>query len=189
MSRWRAGVRRETPGDPPRGRRRSGKCVGIVRHRARHDGLERPGERRVQHPERRGLGFEEALNRFGPRELADVERQAIGQHPIEQDAERVDVAPSVDVRRSAAQLLRAHVGERAHQLSAHGLSSQPLHVRASRAGDPEVEHLRLAGVRHEHVRRLQIAVDDPALVRVLNGIGELDDEPDALGDRQPLRRA
>ncbi len=63
----------------------------------------------------------------------------------------------------------------------------PLHVRAGRAGDPEIEDLRLAGVRHEHVRRLEIAVDDPALVRVLHRIGELDDEPDAVGDRQPLR--
>ena len=38
-------------------------------------------------------------------------------------------------------------------------------VRAERLRDAEVEHLDLAGVRDEHVLRLEIAMDDAELVR------------------------
>ena len=91
---------------------------------------------------------------------ADLERQTLRQQPIEQHAERIDIAAGVDVGGTSAQLFRAHVRQRSHQLTVRGLNGHPLDVGAGRPRDPEVEDLRLAAVGDEHVGRLEIAVDD-----------------------------
>ena len=62
------------------------------------------------------------------------------------------------------------------------LDRDALHVGARRARDAEIEDLRLAAFCDQDVGRLQIAVDDAALVRVLHGVREPADEPDACGD-------
>jgi len=54
-----------------------------------------------------------------------------------------------------------------------------------RLGDAEVDHLRhrlVAVERDQHVRRLEITVDDAFLVRVLDAVADL------LEEFQPLRR-
>jgi hypothetical protein len=59
---------------------------------------------------------------------------------------------------------------------------------ADRFGDSEVNDLRLANavlLGHEHVGRLQVAMDDSLLVRMLDRSAHLYEEVDALFDRQP----
>ena len=76
-------------------------------------------------------------------------------------------------------LLRAHVLRRADQLAVLGeerLLGQPL---LGRLGDAEVDDLghRLAVVqRDQDVGRLEVAVDDPLLVGVLDGLADLDEQ-------------
>ena len=77
--------------------------------------------------------------------------------------------------------------QRAHELAVHCLNGQPLHVGAGRTRNAEVEDFRLAAFGDQHVGRFEIAVDDAALVGVLHGVGQLDDQGGAPGDRQPLR--
>ena len=50
-------------------------------------------------------------------------------------------------------------------------------------GDAEVDHLRHRHAvvqRHEDVRRLDVAVDDALLVRVLDGLADLDEQIEPL---------
>ena len=86
---------------------------------------------------------------------------------------------------------RVDIGRRRHRLAAHLFRARrtrgvigPLPsrvsvgVRAARSsvplvqdlGDAEVEQLDLPVGRHQRVRRLQVAMDDEVLVRVLNGV-------------------
>ena len=96
---------------------------------------------------------------------------------------------------SAAQLglLGAHVLERADDRAVLGeqrLLGQPL---VDRLGDAEVDDLghRLAVVeRHQHVRRLDVAVDDPLLVGVLDRLADRDEQLEPLaGGELGLRRS
>ena len=107
-----------------------------------------------------------------------LQRRGPGQQLVEQDAQRVDVGAGVDVERAVLGLLGAHVFERADDravLGEQGPLGQPL---VDRLGDAEVDHLghRLAVVeRDQHVRRLDVAVDDPLLVRVLDRLADRDE--------------
>ena len=103
-------------------------------------------------------------------------RQAAGQHFVAHRAQRVDVAARVGIARLPGQLLRAHVRQGAHDLPGLG------HVGggvALQAGDAEVQDLRLAALVDQHVRRLQVAVDDAALVGELRRARQLRQQADA----------
>ena len=105
----------------------------------------------------------------------DRQWMSTGEELMENDAQRPDVGAEVD--RRAASLLRRHVGERSEA-----------HARLGEVGDvspgqPEVEDLHLAVVGDEHVRRLDVAMDDADMVCV----GE--STRDRNGDRRrPLDR-
>src|SRR5262249_37605628 len=61
---------------------------------------------------------------------------------------------------------------------------------AEQLGDAEVEHLDeepVARLAQEHVVRLEIAVNDPLLVRGLDRVGELQPHPDRLVPRERAR--
>ena len=68
-------------------------------------------------------------------------------------------------------LLGTHVAHGPDHLARHRLH-RGLQVGLRRAREAEVEHLRLARLGDEDVGRLQVAVDDAALVRVLHGVGD-----------------
>jgi hypothetical protein len=95
-----------------------------------------------------------------------------------QDAEGIEVAPRV--RRASLDQLRGVVlrgGEHHPQLG--------LHPVALEARQPEVEQhrvVRLEPTLQEHVRWLQVAVDDSARVDIVERLAE------RRGDRQPLGR-
>ena len=91
--------------------------------------------------------------------LLRLEREPAGEHPEEDHAERVHVA-----RRAgglARGLLGRDVRRGPHHRSRLGERSGAAHAR-----DPEVGDLGPAVVVEEHVRRLQVAMDEPAVVRV-----------------------
>ena len=89
-------------------------------------------------------------------------------------------------RGSRSHLLRAHIGERAEQLAHVGL---PGRLRIA-VGDPrqaEIENLGLAVFVHQDVARFQIAVDDAALMGMLDRFADLDHQRQSLARVQMLR--
>ena len=106
---------------------------------------------------RRRLGhLREVLHRDLERRVAR-ERHLPGQHLVEHDADRVEVGGLVD--RRAARLLGREVLRGADDRADLG------HLARARAGDAEIGHLQPALRADEHVVRLDVAVDDPVLVR------------------------
>ena len=71
-----------------------------------------------------------------------VERRRAGQQLVQQHAERVDVAPGVDVQAAHLRLLRAHVQRRADHLGEAGEQRLVGQLLSERLGDAEVDHLR-----------------------------------------------
>ena len=125
------------------------------------------------------------LRRPRPRRIG-VEREPAREHLVGHHAERVDVAARVELL--ALELLRAHVRRRAEHRALLRELLLLLRVLASSAlGDAEVEHLdevapRPRAVGQVDVRRLEIAVDDPLVVRLLERAADLpEDAVDALG--------
>ena len=116
----------------------------------------------------------------GLEEFLLVEGCFAGQQFVKQHAEAVKVAAGVNVQRAHFRLLRAHVSRRADELFVgreHRVVGQPLAIR--RFGDSEINHLRHGHAvehRYQDVRRLDIAVDDALLMRMLNGIADLDEQ-------------
>ncbi len=85
-----------------------------------------------------------------------------GQRLVEDTAQRVDVGTGVDL--VTAQLLRRHVVERPHPLSRRGQAA----LGGASLGEAEigeVDVLSPAPRGHEHVRRLDVAMYEAALVR------------------------
>jgi len=109
------------------------------------------------------------------------ERRLSAQHLVEDAAEAVDVAAPVHLRRATG-LLRAHVGRRADREPDLG---QALAARGlARGGDAEVGHDRLVPVEQD-VLGLDVAVDHPVPVRVVQPQGDLAGDADGGGYRQP----
>ncbi len=112
----------------------------------------------------------------GSSQLPRLEGQRTHQQLVEHHAERVHVGPRVHVLSGHLRLFRTHVLGRADQhahLGEQGLLGQPV---LDRLGHTEVDDLgrRLAVlIRHQHVGRLQVAVDDRLLVGVLNAVADL----------------
>jgi hypothetical protein len=114
-----------------------------------------------------------------------LEQAALRRQLVEHDAEREDVAASIE--RLAAALLGAHVGVLAFDLAARRLGEAMGSGR-----DAEVEQLDVTAVGHEHVLRRHVAVDELEVVACLVGelvggvkpVADLRDDPRAepIGD-------
>ena len=127
-----------------------------------------------------------------------VEQAPAGQHLEQDDAEGPDVGAPVD--RLAPRLLGGHVGGRAEDEAGRGAGLgegrrlrqvgpdwRPSRVAGPGLGETEVEHLDLPVRRHLDVRRLEVAVDDALLVRLLERLGDLLRDGDRLVDAVPVR--
>ncbi len=121
---------------------------------------------------------------FVRRARAQAMRGQASEQLVQKRAERVDVAGRR--HRQAAHLLgtgvlgrqRPQQRERGHVAAALSLE-QPC--------DAEVEQARHPVARHEHVAGLEVAVHDQVLVGVLHRPAHLDEQAQALGDRQAAR--
>jgi hypothetical protein len=112
-------------------------------------------------------------------DVAAVERTLAGEHLVEHHAEREDVA--AHVAGPTHRLFGRHVGDGSHHRARLGhrqLRGRFALVGAEALGQPEVENLREAVGRDDHVGRFQIAVEDAARMRFgqavsnLNGVVE-----------------
>jgi hypothetical protein len=128
------------------------------------------------------------LQQRAPAQAFRVERKQPGQQLVEHDPQRVDVRARVHGAR-ASRLLGAHRVERPHD---HPLAGHhgPRRLRiVHRLGDAEVDHL---GNRHpvadhdQHVGRLEIPVDHPLLVRVLDRVAHRGEQLHAPPHAHPL---
>ncbi len=90
---------------------------------------------------------------------------------------------------AAAGLLRGEIGRGPEDLPFPRLG-QPSLGRCGLAhlplGQPEVRHVRLAGRVHHDVVRLQVAVDDPVLMGMVDRVGHLVAQRGGFPERQPV---
>ena len=113
-----------------------------------------------------------------PHRVIVVERQPARQHLVQQDAERPEVAASVEGK--PLQLLGRGVGECGPPVAA-------VEEFVLVGGDAEVADVRGAVAVEQDVRRLDVSVDDALAVGVVEGAGGLSDDPHRLLDaRSPL---
>ena len=91
-----------------------------------------------------------------------IDGRAKRQQFIERHAERIDVGPSVDHHSPAQRLLRAHVAQRAQDVTRDGQTIIAVDLRQAEVGHPEPA----LGVKQE-VARLDVAVEDASLVGVV----------------------
>jgi hypothetical protein len=114
--------------------------------------------------------------------------QALERDDLEEDrAERIDVGALVRVDR-VADLLRRHVPGRPENVPVKGLHADGRVGREHLGlghdlGDAPVEHVDLAEVADHHVRGLEIAVHDPARMRVVDRHAHVPEHAEELGER------
>ncbi len=106
------------------------------------------------------------------------------EHLVERDAESPHVDAAVEVG-AGLDLLRGHVGRRAEGLAGMG---ERRGVRLDIARETEIQDHGLPLVRHHDVAGLDVAVDDPVLVRVVQGMRRLLDEFERGEDVGPRAR-
>ncbi len=117
-----------------------------------------------------------------------AQRQFPGQHLVEYDPQGIDVGPVVDLER-LLHLLGGHVAQRADHLLGAGERGVRRH-RPQELGEAEVGDLDVAPAVEKDVLRLDIPVDDPLIVGVLERFADLRDDPERLlGFQPPLRGA
>jgi hypothetical protein len=162
-----------------------GRRPGGIRRRARRHARARP--RRIDftdHPA-------QLVEQLRAQRLR-LERHRAGQEFVEDRAKRVDVGARVDVEPAHFRLFRAHVFRRADEC-AQLCVQRPFRQRLRRRlRDAEVDDLRhrvIALDRDQHVGRFQVAMDDPLLVRVLDAVADLQEEADAVANRDLVLRA
>jgi len=131
--------------EPPRVHRRAGKALdtggrlvallGRLGEELHHDGGERRRNCRRPFGRRRRLPRDVAVHPF--HRVGSAERQNSGEHSIERDAERIEVAAGIDPSVHPPGLLGGHIGQRAgDDLGRFG--RLPL-ARQTRGEDPDVQ--------------------------------------------------
>lgn len=111
------------------------------------------------------------------------EWRGAGQELIKEYTERVDIRARVDIEPAHFRLLRAHVGGRPDHLCVVGEQCFLGEALVCGLGDAEVDHLGdgLAIVESdEDVAWLDVTVDHPFLMGVLDGLANLDKEVEAF---------
>jgi hypothetical protein len=118
-----------------------------------------------------GRPLADLLQRLGHRLAA--EGGPAGEQGVEDGAEAVDVAGGGHRAAPARGLLGRHVGRRPQDRPA----LRQLAVAADPPGQPEVADVGLAVVIDQDVGRLEVAVEDAALMRVVHRLGGLGHQP------------
>ena len=112
-----------------------------------------------------------------------IEGQRPHQQLIQHHPQRVHVRAGVHIQPRHLRLLGAHVLRGADDLTHPGHQRPLRQLMPQRLGDAEVDdlHYRLLVLhRHQHVCGLQVPVDDPLMMGVLDGLTDIDEEADAL---------
>ena len=128
-------------------------------------------------------------------DVVALEWRLAGQQTVECRAQAVDVRPRAQPVELAPGLLGAHVGRRAQRAARQGLrlsrwrrGDRLLADRrvgpAHGLGQPPVDHQCLAVLAHDDVGRLDVAVDHPAGVRVIDGVADIEEPAQQLAQLQ-----
>ena len=122
--------------------------------------------------------------------ITAFERHATGQQFVQENAERVDVGARVDATVDALRVegLGAHVHRRAENLRA-GFEGEPGFRTVQRLGDAEIDDFRnrlAAFLDDQHVRRLQIPMQDLLPVRMLDAGTDPQEQLQSLDDGQAM---
>src|SRR5262245_50419524 len=173
-------------------RRRRVAAVRLLLQRPIDDRFQIAPERRLRRSPRRLLA--NSPQRLWHRQAIQVIWQSTRQQLAQQNSERIDITPHVDVVGSPACLLGTHVVQRALYLPDSRKTGYALEVIPSDSGEPEVEDLWLADTGRcfrddQNIRRLEIAVDDTLLMSVMNGVAHADHQLDALAHVQRVPAA
>jgi hypothetical protein len=153
-----------------------GRLVAVLRpplHGLRDDRLDRGRDAGAERAERRRV-LQQHLGEDGDRRA--LEGRPSREEVVERRPERVHVRPRADEVALVPDLLRRHVVRRADEVALGGEAG-----RVDLERDPEVREARLSGRVDEDVRGLDVAVDDPAPVRLVEGEGDLADDRERLG--------
>ncbi len=137
------------------------------------DGLQIPRHAPPQFAQANGLRGHRLLDQFVA--VAFIECRPQGQHLVEGQSKRVDVAAGVGL---ALERLRRHITQGAEDVPGVGQVLGPVGL-----GQAEVGHPHRPGLIEQQVRGLHVPVNDPLTVGVLQGLGDL--EADA-GDPLPV---
>src|SRR4029077_5076700 len=101
--------------------------------------------------------------------ISGAERQNTGEHLVEGDAERVEVAARVDRTVHSSCLLRRHVGERARERLGR---LNRLSLAGKARCDAKSSEPRLAGrLVYQDVGRLDVLMDEAALMELAQSHG------------------
>ena len=112
-----------------------------------------------------------------------VEGGAAGQQLVEQHPQAIDVAARINVQPAHLRLLRAHVGRRAHELVQLRVNRRIRQAAFGGFGNAEINHLghgHAVEERDEDVGRLDVPMDNPLLVGVLDGLADVDEQVEPL---------
>ena len=149
---------------------RRGRGIAVVRvlgQRAREHALDVGGQPGDEARERLGVLVDDAVHDAGDRR--GEERRPAREQGVGHGCEREDVGAAVHVL--DASLLGGRVERGPDELAGR----REAHARALQAGDPEVRDLGLARRQHDHVGRLDVAVNDAVAVSVVEGARDLGD--------------
>ena len=122
-------------------------------------------------------------------QLLLAERRRARQELVQQDPHRENVAPRVDVQAAHLRLLGAHVRRRADHLAVGGKERLFRQLLRGRLGHAEVDHLHNGQAvvqRDHHIGGFDVAVNDALVVRVLDGVTDIDEQFEPLRGRQTV---
>ena len=139
------------------------------------DRLQVAVDRRRDLPGRADRLLEDQPERLGRR--AAEERRPTRDQGVEQRAEAVDVDRGRQPTAVRVGLLGRHVHGRAGDADELGVVLLAVPARLEALGEAEVGDHRPALAVEQHVRGLQVAVEDADHVRVVDGAGDLGDQP------------
>jgi hypothetical protein len=123
---------------------------------------------------------------------AGIVRQTPRQQFVEQHAERIDIGANVNLAASEVRLLGTHVTRRAeaaapkrHRFARSRVAKAAIAQGLGDAKVDDLRHRRAIDGCDQHVARLQVAVNDSPLVRVVHAAADLDEQPQAAGQWHP----
>ena len=125
------------------------------------------------------VGREDGLRAFA------VERGPTCQHLVRHASHGVDVRAMIDIG-IPRRLLWRHVGRRPHRHARRGQIAPLIRRRGHGFCHTEIRHERVF-CGQQHVVRLDVAMDDPVLVRKRECVNHVPDQTNGISDRQLTR--
>ena len=154
--------------------------LGILGEKLHHNRRDRPRDARDPLIGRRRLAGNVAVHPF--HRVGGGERQFARQHLVEGDAQRVEIGAGVDRAVHPAGLFRGHVGERPGD---HLRRRRRLALARQTRGDAKAGEPGVAGDGvHQNIRRLDVLMDEAALMEPCERVRQADRNAQKRPDRQ-----